>query len=186
MLGLADIVTGGFCRSFASHDGFVAAQTRSLRLGLRPQGGLPLLPIQAAIVLAAFGMVVSFEGTARRERVIQQAVLLREGLQAAGFTVLGEPSPMVPVLLGPPALARLMTRHAREGGAQLRLVEPPAVAAAACPWILQLRADQTPAQMRRMVAIAREAREMALAHARALGRRLNVGAEGAPPQPSSA
>jgi glycine C-acetyltransferase len=183
MLGLADIVTGGFCRGFGSPGGFVAARTPSLRLGLRPRGALPL---QAAIVLAAFDMVVSFEGAARRERVLRQAVLLRDGLQAAGFTVLGEPSPMVPVLLGPPALARLMTRHAREGGARLELVEPPDVAAQACRWVLQLRADHTPAQMRRMVGIAREAREMALAHARALGLSLESGAGEAPPQPSSA
>ncbi len=183
MLGLADIVTGGFCQSFASPGGFVAARTPSLRLGLRARGALPL---QAAIVLAAFDLVVSFEGAARRERVLRQAVLLRDGLQAAGFTVLGEPSPMVPVLLGPPALARLMTRHAREGGARLQLVEPPDVAAGACRWVLQLRADHTPAQMRRMVGIAREAREMALAHARALGLSPESGAGEAPPQPPSA
>lgn len=70
MLGLADLVTGDFCGSFASQGGFVATQARSLRLGLRQAGspeaaGPPLSPVQLMSVLAAFDMVVSFEGAAR-------------------------------------------------------------------------------------------------------------------------
>lgn len=188
MLGLADVVTGGFRRSFASQGGFVATQARSLRLGLRHQGAgpqgasPPLSPVQLATVLAAFDTVVSFEGAARRQRLIRNAILLREGLRMAGFTVLGEPSATVPVLLGPPALSRLMTRLAREAGVLVDLAEPPRVARQACRWTLQVAADHTPAQMRRMVGIASQARDRALAHARALG--LWPEAE-APTQPSS-
>ncbi|MBX9752100.1 MAG: pyridoxal phosphate-dependent aminotransferase family protein [Roseococcus sp.] len=185
MLGLADVVIGGFSRSFASQGGFVATHARSLRVGLR-QGGSPqaasppLAAVQLATVLAAFDVMASFEGTARRQRLMRNASLLREGLTAAGFTVLGEPSATVPVLLGPPALARLMTRHAQEAGALVHLAEPPAVSRQACRWTLQVTADHTPAEMRRMVGIASQARERALAHARAMGVRPEP-----PPQPAS-
>lgn len=94
--------------------------------------------------------------------------------------MLGEPSGTVPVLLGAPAFSRLMTRHAREAGARVDLIEPPLVPRQACRWTLQVTADHTPAQMHRMVGIASEARERVLAHARVMG--LGQGGE-APHQP---
>jgi glycine C-acetyltransferase len=176
MLGLADVVTGSFCGSFASQGGFVASHARGLQLGLRhasaPLGfGQPLSPVQAATVLAAFDVIGSFEGKTRRQHLIRNAVVLREGLRAAGFQVLGEPSGIVPVLLGPPAWARLMTRYTLAGGALVNLTEAPVVPRDACGWLLRVTADHSPAQMDRMVGITVQARQQALAHAAELGLR---------------
>lgn len=156
MLGLADLVTGGFCRGLGGAGGFATARGPLPR----PTAGACFQPPHLAGLRAAFEIMVSFEGAARRQRLIRQAGLLREALEAAGFTVPGEPSPILPVLLGPPPLARLMTRHARAAGARLHLMERPG--AQPCHWVLQLRADHTPAQLRRMAEIAGEAREWAL------------------------
>ena len=162
MLGLADLVTGGFCRGLGGAGGFAAARGPVPR----PADGIGFQPPHLAGLRAAFEIMVSFEGAARRQRLIRQAGLLREALEAAGFTVPGEPSPILPVLLGPPPLARLMTRHARAAGARLHLMERPG--AQPCHWVLQLRADHTPAQLRRMAEIAREARDWALTRLAAL------------------
>jgi glycine C-acetyltransferase len=168
-LGLADVVMGSFSKTFASNGGFVATNVRALKLGLRCACS-PLLfsnalsPVQAAIVLAAFEVVEGAEGEARRRRLLHNSRRLRQGLSAAGFEVKGEPSAIVPVLLGDPALARLMTRYAMEAGALVNLVEAPAVSRNTNRWRLQVMADHTPAQVDRMVEIACQAREKALAH----------------------
>ena len=179
MLGLADVVMGSFSKSFASNGGFVATNARSLKLGLRCGYG-PLLfsnalsPVQAAIVLAAFDVVGSFEGEARRQRLMRNILRLREGLMTAGFQVKGEPSPIVPVLLGDPALARLITRYAIEAGALVNLIEAPAVSRNSNRWRLQVMADHTPGQIDRMIEIAGQAREKAHTHAAALGLQLET------------
>ncbi len=173
LLGLADVVMGSFSKTFASNGGFVATQARSLKLGLRCGCGPltfsnALSPVQAAIVLAAFDVVDSAEGQARRDRLLSNIARLRAGLDASGFTVLGQPSAIVPVLLGDNALARLMTRHALAGGALVNLVEHPAVARNGCRWRLQVMAEHTEAQIDRMVAIAGAARDAAQAELAAL------------------
>lgn len=166
LLGSADVVMGSFSKTFASNGGFVATQARSLKLGLRSGCGPltfsnALSPVQAAIVLAAFDVVDSEEGQARRDRLMQNVLRLRAGLTAAGFSVLGQPSAIVPVLLGEAALSRLMTRHALTGGALVNLVEHPAVPRNSCRWRLQVMADHRDEQIDRMVAIACAAREAA-------------------------
>ena len=61
-------------------------------------------------------------GSDRRERLLANSQRLRSGLQAAGFEVLGQPSAIVPVILGGSALSRLMTKHClRLGGIVKRL-----------------------------------------------------------------
>jgi len=177
MLGLADVVMGSFSKTFASNGGFVATNTRSLKLGLRTGCG-PLLfsnalsPVQAATVIATFDVVESTEGESRRSQLLRNILRLREGLTALGFHVMGAPSPIVPVLLGDNALARLMTRYALEANALVNLVEAPAVSRNSCRWRLQVMADHTPQQIDRMIEIAGQARTKAGAHLAALGLRL--------------
>ena len=93
-------------------------------------------------------------------------------MNALGFHVMGAPSPIVPVLLGNNALARLMTRYALEANALVNLVEAPAVSRNSCRWRLQVMADHTPQQIDRMIEIAGQARTKAGAHLAALGLRL--------------
>lgn len=169
MIGKVDVLVGAFSKSFASMGGFVATNHKGFRFGLRGQCGPStftnaMSPIQAASILAALDIVESDEGAARREKLLHNSIRLREGLEEAGFEVLGKPSAVVPMLIGDILLARLMTRYAVEFGGIVNLVEHPAVARNACRWRLQVMADHSDAQIDAMVEIAMKAREMAEMH----------------------
>lgn len=167
VIGQADILMGSFSKTFASNGGYVACNHPSLKLALRSCCGPltfsnALSPVQAAIVLKALDIVESEEGRQRRSRLLRNASRLRDGLAAKGFEVLGDPSAIVPVMLGGAALSRMTTRYVLEGGALVNLVEHPAVPLNACRWRLQVMADHTDEHVGRMVGIAVQARAKAL------------------------
>jgi glycine C-acetyltransferase len=165
MLGKADLVMGSFSKTFASNGGFVASNHTALKLALRYNCG-PLTftnaitPIAASIVRESLRIVRSAEGRERRLRLMRNIVHLREALSAEGFDVLGQPSAIVPVVLGDNALSRLVTKHALRLGGIVNLVEYPAVGKNACRWRLQVMADHTSTQIDQFVQIACEARRL--------------------------
>jgi len=121
-------------------------------------------PLQAAVIDAALSIVDSQEGDERRARLLANTTLLRDGLVAEGFSVMGQPSAIVPVVLGNASISRLMTRYAAKEGGIVNLVEFPAVARNACRWRMQVMADHTERHIRSMVEIADSARERAHRH----------------------
>lgn len=166
MLGKVDIVMGSFSKTFASNGGFVATNHPAMKLALRYNCG-PLTftnaitPIAASIVRECLQIVQSEEGAQRRKQMLRNSEHLRQGLAAVGFEVLGQPSAIVPVILGNGALSRLMTKHALRLGGIVNLVEYPAVSKNTCRWRLQVMAHHTPAQMNEFVRIACKARQLA-------------------------
>lgn len=163
MLGKVDLVMGSFSKSFASNGGFVATNHPALKQALRSSCGPftftnALSPVQAAVVLRAIDIIDSPEGAMRRDRLMANIMRMRNGLQARGFTVLGEPSAIVPVVLGSNALSRLITRHALSHGAVVNLVEYPAVSRNTCRWRIQVMADHTAEQIDSFIQIAVDAR----------------------------
>lgn len=78
-------------------------------------------------MLAAFGIVRSAEGDRRRASLATAVQALRGGLAARGLTVMGGPSPIVPVLIGRDDVARTAAKLAAEAGVLVNLVEYPAV-----------------------------------------------------------
>jgi glycine C-acetyltransferase len=164
MIGEVDLVVGAFSKTFASNGGFVAGNAPGLRQALIAFAGPltfsnALSPVQAAVVDAALDIVRSAEGARRRKRLMENATLLREGLAARAFDVLGQTSAIVPVTIGDTREARLMTRAALSIGGLVNLVEHPAVSRNQSRWRLQVMADHTPEHIDRMVAIAVVARE---------------------------
>lgn len=164
VVGEIDIVMGSFSKTFASNGGFVASNHPALKLALRYACG-PLTftnaisPLQAEIVLKCFDIVESAEGAERRARLMTNILTLREAFEAEGFNILGEPSAIVPVVLGNSAVSREMTARALKAGGIVNLVEYPAVARNACRWRCQVMADHTSADIEEFVAIARQARD---------------------------
>ena len=71
---------------------------------------------------------------------MRNIVSLRTQLQASGLPVMGEPSPIVPVLVGSEALARQASRSMPEQGAIATMVEFPAVAEGCARFRLQVMA----------------------------------------------
>ena len=169
LVGQIDVVMGSFSKTFASNGGFVASNAPGLKLALRYFAGPltftnALSPVQAATVMKALDIITSPEGTERRERLMENILRMRAGLAEAGFRLLGQPSAIVPVILGDSALSRLMTRYALNAGGIVNLVEYPAVSRNTCRWRIQVMADHTAAQIDLFIRIACAAREQAAAH----------------------
>jgi 7-keto-8-aminopelargonate synthetase-like enzyme len=161
--GQADVVMGSFSKTFAGNGGFVASNHPALKLALRLMTGPQtftnaMSPVQAAAVQAAFAIVASPEGAARRQKLAANISHLRNGLAQAGFEVFGQPSPIVPVRIGRNATARRLTAAVLATGGIVNLVEYPAVPRNACRWRLQVMADHDSADIDEFVALASAAR----------------------------
>lgn len=166
MLGKVDVVMGSFSKTFAANGGFVCSHEPSLKLGLRYTCG-PLTftnamsPVMASVVSASIRLIRSHEGAIRRESMMKNSRRLRGGLAARGFEVMGEPSAIVPMIIGDNGIARLMTKHVMRLGAIVNLVEYPAVSKSTCRWRLQVMAEHTPQQIDQFIDLACEARKLA-------------------------
>jgi glycine C-acetyltransferase len=169
LLGKVDVLVGAFSKVFASTGGFVAFNNKGFRYALRGRCGPSTFTnamtiAQAAAVTASLDIVRSDEGAERRARMMANSLRMREGLVAAGFEVLGQPSAIVPMVIGDVLLTRLMTRYAIDMGAIVNLVEHPAVARNACRWRLQVMADHTAEQIDHLVKVAVESKRLAEEH----------------------
>src|SRR3712207_453616 len=132
MIGKVDVVMGSFSKTFASNGGFVACNQRSVKEYLRYYSSPctfsnALSPTQAAIVLKAFEIVDSEEGSRLRASLMSNIRLLRELLHGTSFETYGDPSPIVCVKMGSEGLARLVSRRLPDIGVLANLVEFPAV-----------------------------------------------------------
>ncbi len=132
MIGKIDVVMGSFSKTFASNGGFVATNTRAVKEYLKYYASPctfsnALSPSQAAIVMKAFEIVDSAEGTELRDSLMTNIRLLRELLHGTGFETYGDPSPIVCVKMGSEGLARLVARRLPDIGLLANLVEFPAV-----------------------------------------------------------
>ncbi len=166
LVGETDVVVGSLSGVLAAGGGFVASDAAGLKQALHLHasplhGSAALPPMQAAIALAALGIVTSAEGAQRRRRLAANVERLRAGLHARAFQTSGEAGAVVPVLLGEACAARRITRAAIAGGALVDLVEHPAVSRGGSRWPLRVMADHSADQVDRMVAIAVAAREAA-------------------------
>jgi glycine C-acetyltransferase len=163
LVGKIDVLIGTFSKTFASIGGFVATQHVGFRTALRACCGPQtftnaMTPLQASVVLAALDVVRGAEGDQRREKMIVNVQALRGALEAEKFKVLGNPSAIVPVIVGDSAVARQMTNAMLTGGAIVNLVEAPAVAKNQSRWRLQVMADHDDDTIEAFVRIAAASR----------------------------
>ena len=133
MLGKIDIVMGSFSKTFASNGGFVSCNSAAVKQYLKYYGSTAtfsnaLSPVQAATVTKAFEIVQSEKGQQLRAVLMERIGQLRDALTLAGLKYVGNPSPIVPVLVGDEALARLVSRRLPALEVIANLVEYPAVA----------------------------------------------------------
>lgn len=148
MLGEIDLVMGAFSKTFASNGGFVATRLSGVRSYVEAYGGPytfsnALSPIQVATVRESLRIVRSPEGEARRQRLMRNVHALRDGMAAHGMQCLGDPSAVVPVLIGHTPLARIASGEVLRRGLFSNLVEFPAVGVRAARFRMQVQADHT-------------------------------------------
>jgi 7-keto-8-aminopelargonate synthetase-like enzyme len=160
--GQIDLVIGAFSKTFASNGGFVAGRSRALKEYLRYYAATAtfsnaLSPLQIAVIHQSLKIVRSVEGEWRREQLMQTVQALRLALTQQGLTVLGQASPIVPVLLGEERWARLAVREMGQRHLLANLVEFPAVPRHSARLRMQAMSSHTPAQGRQAAATVAQA-----------------------------
>ncbi|GJG89264.1 hypothetical protein tb265_44450 [Gemmatimonadetes bacterium T265] len=158
VLGEIDLVMGAFSKTFASNGGFVATRHASVRSYIEAYGGPytfsnAMSPIQVATVREALRIVRSEEGERRRAQLMTNVHALRDALAGEGLPCLGDPSAVVPVLIGHTPLARLASGGVLRRGLFANLVEFPAVGVRAARFRMQVQADHTVEQAREAAAL---------------------------------
>lgn len=151
LIGKVDLVMGSFSKTFSSNGGFVATHSADVRDYLRIYSSPhtfsnALSPVQAAIVLECLRIVRSEDGENRRNKMMFIAKLLRDELAKEGVTCIGEPSAIVPAMIGKEPLARLAANRMRSHGIFANLVEFPAVGINKARFRLQVMSDHEPHQ----------------------------------------
>ena len=174
MTGKIDLVMGSFSKTFASNGGFVASNHPALKLAIRftcsPHTfSNALSPMQASIVRTCIEIIRSEEGRERRARLLRNIEHMRGRLREEGFEVLGQPSAIVPVILGDADVSWRVTREALRRGAVVNQVEHPAVPRDGYRCRLQMMADHTEAQIEGLVEVLVAARATAAAEVREVG-----------------
>ena len=162
MLGEIDLVMGSFSKTFASNGGFIATRHPGVRAYIEAYGGPhtfsnAMSPLQIATVREALRIVRSPEGDQRRASLMTAVGALRGALAEQGLTCLGDPSAVVPVLIGQTALARVASGGVLRRGLFANLVEFPAVGVRAARFRMQAQSDHTIEQARAAAVILADA-----------------------------
>jgi glycine C-acetyltransferase len=164
MLGEIDIVMGAFSKTFASNGGFVATRHAGVRSYIEAFGGPhafsnSMSPVQISTVRESLRIVRSPEGDQRRKSLMTAVRTLRDAVNAQGLKCLGDPSAVVPVMVGHTALARIASGEVLKRGLFSNLVEFPAVGVRAARFRMQVQCTHTPAQALEAARILGEAME---------------------------
>jgi len=151
MLGKVDLVMGSFSKTFASNGGFIAAREASVKQFLKTFSpsqtfSNALSPAQAAVVLKATEIVRSPQGDSLRDVLMRNISALRNALISAGLSVLGESSPIVPVMIGREDHARIASSLLPSLGVLVNLAEFPGVPEQKARFRLQVMANHTPVE----------------------------------------
>ncbi|MFF2619853.1 aminotransferase class I/II-fold pyridoxal phosphate-dependent enzyme [Kitasatospora sp. NPDC058046] len=168
--GELDLVVGSFSKAFATNGGYIATHSEAVAQYVRYFGSThmfssALTPLQAAGALAAAQIMSSPEGQRRRNAVLDNSIALRAALtEAPDCTVLGSPSPIVPVDIPDIAAARTALRLAREQGVLLHVVEFPIVPLGHAYFRLQLNSDHRRVDLVQAARVISESITEALSH----------------------
>ncbi len=125
------ILCGSFSKSFASNGGFVAGPdiTRLQLIVFSPSYTFSngISPVQCAVAQKCADIIFSEEGDIRRKKLKQNIDQAIHEFMKEGFVTTGIPSPIVPVLIGPENIARLMSKEMTDKGVLANMAEFPAV-----------------------------------------------------------
>ncbi|MDW3687864.1 aminotransferase class I/II-fold pyridoxal phosphate-dependent enzyme [Cupriavidus sp. CV2] len=165
--GKVDLVVGSLSKAFASNGGFVATDSMAIKEYLRQYASpnaysSALSPIQIAVAIECVRILRTREGEERRNALMRAITALRGAATSRGLPVLGQPSAVVPILLGDDAAARLASREMTRLGLMANLTEFPAAPRNAARLRMLAMADHTAEQCIAAIELV----EHALGHAR--------------------
>lgn len=126
------VIAGSLSKCFGSNGGFVASRAVvKERIRIYSSSYIfatGISPIQCAILLEALRIVFSEEGSRLRSNLKKNYEAARSEFVRLGFNLDGQPSAIIPVVIGRDKLARLMGRALRQRGIHSNLAEFPVVA----------------------------------------------------------
>lgn len=162
MLGQVDVVMGSFSKTFASNGGFVATNNVAVKEYLRylaPSNifSNALSPVQVAAVQTAIRVIRSVEGEQLRAQLLAVAECTRDALAGLGFSLLGSPHSIVPMVVGDEAVGRRAGLKAAARGVLINLAEFPVVPVGRARFRLQLMSAHQPDQCRVAASLIAEA-----------------------------
>jgi 7-keto-8-aminopelargonate synthetase-like enzyme len=105
--------------------------------------------MQVAVTLEALGIMET--ESCHRERVLENAAHLREGMAELGFDTLGSQSQIVPVLIGPDELTVVFWKALWDAGIFTTPALPPGVPTNASMIRTSVNANHTPEQIERIL-----------------------------------
>jgi 7-keto-8-aminopelargonate synthetase-like enzyme len=125
------VVCGAFSKSFASNGGFVAGPEviRRQLIVFSPTYTFSngISPMQCAVAQKCAEIIFSEQGTILRKKLKKNINDAIGEFKNYRFVTIGVPSPIVPVLIGPEDLTRLMAREMTNKGVLANMAEFPAV-----------------------------------------------------------
>ncbi|MEO8149064.1 MAG: pyridoxal phosphate-dependent aminotransferase family protein [Bacteroidia bacterium] len=141
------VITGSFSKTFASNGGFVAGsqviRQRITFFGPTYTFSNAISPVQCAIVNSAMQIVFSHEGELLRAKLMENILHILKCMHQAGFKTNGNPSAIIPVLIGDERLARLISKNITQSGVIANLIEYPAVPRGKAIFRFQMMANYT-------------------------------------------
>ncbi len=166
MLGKVDLVMGAFSKSLASNGGFLATNSHAVKQYVKMFGGPhmfsnALSPLQAAIVTECIGIVRAPEGESLRADLMRNVLALRSEFTSYNMRCLGEPSPIVPVLIGSEKVSRLAGCLTFNHSVLANQVEFPGVPIGASRLRLQVMANHNLQQIKHAAGVIKDAIDQA-------------------------
>ncbi|UYP45186.1 8-amino-7-oxononanoate synthase [Candidatus Lokiarchaeum ossiferum] len=128
MMDKIDLLVGTFSKSFASIGGFVTAREDIIdhlqhhARSLIYSASLP----PASVAAASKAIDLFYEGDERREQVMKNAKMFRDGLDELGFTTIQGKTPVVPIIIGDVMKMLKFNHKLIEAGVYTNPVPPPA------------------------------------------------------------
>jgi glycine C-acetyltransferase len=138
-----DIVVGSFSKSFGTNGGFISSRTLSMQWAQLCFAGpytftTCISPVQVAAAAAALQIVTSPEGDVLRATLRERVAHARAAAARRGLTVIGAPSPIVPVLIGREQHSRLAGLYSFQRGLIATCLEFPVVQRGAARYRLSM------------------------------------------------
>ncbi len=120
-----------------------------------------LPPAVLAASLAAFDVVDSPAGAELRSRLAANSLLFKQGLEKAGFNLMGSETQIVPIFVGGAGQTMAFSRLLLEEGVFVQGIRPPTVPAESCRLRCTLMATHTEADVEQaVVTIAKAGRQL--------------------------
>ena len=162
MLGKVDLVMGAFSKTFASNGGFLASRSHAVKQYVKMFAGPhmfsnALSPVQAAVILECVDLVGSQEGDELRADLMRNIYALRNEFAVYNLRCLGEPSPIVPVLIGSEKLSRLAGQLTFGQSVFVNQVEFPGVPVGASRFRMQVMANHNVQHAKHAARVVKEA-----------------------------